>query len=354
MTRLDDDADKGGKARVKLSDVAARAGVGRSIASRVLNGDPTVSTRPETRHRIIAAARELNYTPNAIARGLKLARTNTLGLVLPNLAYAVNAEIIQGAERRAAAEGYVVLVADGDEFSREGTPYRQLLLEGRVDGLLVASATTSDQVLSAILSQRVPCVLVNRRGHGLPQSVSLDDAAGIRLALEHLAGLGHTRVAHVAGPHETDTGGRRAAGFREAAHALALDETATPVVEESFSEEGGYASIARLLALPEPPTAIVFASLAAAIGGIAGIVAAGLRVPEDMSIVGFHDAPIAAYLNPPLTTVRMALREMAEQAVDLLVRQIEGVEVASVVVTTEPVLVERGSTRAPESAAPSA
>ena len=334
-----------GRPRVKLSDVAAKAGVGRSIASRVLNGDPTVSTRPETRSRIIAAARELNYTPNAIARGLKLARTNTLGLVLPNLAYAVNAEIIRGAERRAAAEGYVVLAADGDEFSRDGGPYRRLLLEGRVDGLLVASATTSDQVLGAIAAQRVPCVLVNRRADGPPQSVSLDDAAGIRLATEHLAALGHTRIAHVAGPRETDTGRRRAAGFRNAASEFGLDLSADLIVEESFSEQGGYASIARLVSLPEPPTAIVFASLAAAVGGIAGIVAAGLRVPDDVSLVGFHDAPIAAYLNPPLTTVRMALREMAEKAVELLVCQIKGVEVASIVITTEPVLVERGSTR---------
>jgi LacI family transcriptional regulator len=150
----------------------------------------------------------------------------------------------------------------------------------------------------------------------------------------------------VAGPIETDTGRRRATGFRDAARALGLAEGTTPVVEESFSEQGGYASVARLLALPESPTAVVFASLAAAIGGIAGITAAGLSVPEDVSIVGFHDAPIAAYLNPPLTTVRMALREMAEKAVDLLVRQIAGIQVGSVVVTTEPVLVERSSTQA--------
>src|SRR5947208_13417343 len=140
----------------RLADVAREAGVGTSIASRVLNGDPTVTIRKETRDRILLAARELNYRPNAFARGLKLARTTTLGMVIPNLAYPVNAEIIRGAERRAAGEGYVMLLADAEEFDQAGEAYQRLLLEGRVDGLLIASASMSEGVLKELASQGLP------------------------------------------------------------------------------------------------------------------------------------------------------------------------------------------------------
>ena len=118
--------------RPRLIDVAAASGVTVSIASRVLNGDPTVSARNETRERIFEAARQLSYIPNALARGLRRSRTMTMGVVLPNLAYAVNAEIIRGAERRAVAEGYVVLIADAAEFGPTGTAYQRLVMEGRV------------------------------------------------------------------------------------------------------------------------------------------------------------------------------------------------------------------------------
>src|SRR3989440_3291506 len=182
---------RGSKSRgvVRLADVARAAEVGTSIVSRVLNGDPTVSIRPETRVRIETAARELNYRPNAFARGLKLQRTMTLGMVIPNLAYPVNAEIIRGAERRAAAAGYVMVVADADEFLQSGEAYRRLLLERRVDGLLIASATTSERFLAELSRQGLPFVLVNRRVPHVGPSVTVDDVDGMRLAVEHLVGL---------------------------------------------------------------------------------------------------------------------------------------------------------------------
>src|SRR6266545_1863569 len=136
---------------VRLADVARAAGVGTSITSRVLNNDPTVSVRDETRERILRAVRELNYRPNAFARGLKLARTMTIGLVIPNLAYPVNAEIIRGAQRASAAAGYVILLADADEFVQTGEAYHRLLHERRVDGLLIASASTDEVFLRDLM-----------------------------------------------------------------------------------------------------------------------------------------------------------------------------------------------------------
>jgi DNA-binding LacI/PurR family transcriptional regulator len=197
----------------RLTDVAKLAGVGTSIASRILNSDPTVGVRPETRARIVAAAQELNYSPNASARGLKLQRTTTVALVVPNLAYPVNIEIIRGAERAASAAGYVLVIADADEFLQAGMAYRRLLLEHRVDGLLLASATTSEPFLSDIVRTDLPLVLVNRRAGSLAPSVTVDDALGMRLAARHLLDLGHTTIAYVSGPPDADTAQRRLDGY---------------------------------------------------------------------------------------------------------------------------------------------
>jgi LacI family transcriptional regulator len=332
-----------GKA-VRLVDVANAAGVGASIASRVLNGDPTVSIRPETRERILAAAREFNYRPNAFARGLKLARTTTLGMVVPNLAYPVNAEIIRGAERRAAAAGYVMLLADSEEFLQAGEAFERLLRERRVDGLLIASATTSEAALAELAREGFPFVLVNRRVGRLGPSVTVDDSRGMQLGVEHLIALGHRRIAHIAGPKDADTARRRLAGFRAAIREAGLRLPSALVSEASMDEESGYAAMERLLAETPRPTAVAVWSLASAVGALAAARRRRISVPAELSFVGFHDAPIASYLDPPLTTVRMPLREMAERSVDVLLELVAGERASSFVVETAPVLVERAST----------
>jgi LacI family transcriptional regulator len=329
-------------------DVAAASGVTVSIASRVLNGDPTVSARAETRQRIFDAASELAYIPNAFARGLRRSRTMTMGIVLPNVAYAVNADIIRGAERSAAAEGYVVLIADAEEFGPTGTAYQRLVMEGRVDGLLVASSIAGEGALGSLPSLPLPVVHVNRRGDKFGVSVSVDDEAGIALAVDHLVRLGHTELGHVAGPKQIDTARRRRAGFsaRMLKHGLAAPRSR--IAEASLTEAGGFEATERLLATRRRPTAIVTSSFASAVGAISAIVGAGLRVPDDISVVAFHDAEIGEYLNPRLTTVRMPLAEMAAAAVHSLRRLIDGDEVADIVIRTpEPMLIERDSTARP-------
>jgi LacI family transcriptional regulator len=332
---------------VRLADVARAAGVGTSIVSRVLNADPTVSIRADTRERILVAARDLNYRPNAFARGLKLARTMTLGLVMPNLAYPVNAEIIRGAERRAAASGYVMLLADAEEFHQAGEAYQRLLLERRVDGLLIASASSTESFLEELALAGLPFVLLNRRVRHVGPSVTVDDARGMELAVEHLVGLGHRRIAHIAGPRDADTARRRLAGFRSGMKAAGLRVSTGAVVESPLEEEGGYRAMEQLLRRKPRPTAVAIWSLAAAVGAMAAAKRGGLAVPGELSLVGFHDAPIVAYLDPPLTTVRMPLGEMAERSVDSLLRLIAGRPVGDVVVRSSPALVLRASTGPP-------
>ncbi len=199
--------------RPRLADVAAAAGVTGSIASRVLNGDPTLSARPETRERVLAAAQQLGYSPNAFARGLRQSRTMTIGVVLPNLAYAVNADIIRGAERRALAEGYVVLIADAAELGPTGTAYQRLVLEGRVDGLLLASTLVGESRAKSTPKLPLPVVYVNRRGQRPGVSVSVDDEHGVALAVDHLVKLGHSALGQIGGPRDVDTARRRRTGF---------------------------------------------------------------------------------------------------------------------------------------------
>ena len=200
---------------VRLVDVATEAGVGTSVVSRVLNGDPTLSIRDETRQRIENTARRLEYRPNGFARGLKLAETMTIGLVI-NLGYSENAKLIAAIERAAAHRGYMTLLADASEFMSRGGSYGRLLMERRVDGLLMASGLGEDAFVRELRDYRLPIVVVNRRLRGVVPSVSLDDDLGMRVAVEHLIGLGHTKIAYIGGPPGNDVSRRRLAGYRAA------------------------------------------------------------------------------------------------------------------------------------------
>jgi LacI family transcriptional regulator len=240
-----------------------------------------------------------------------------------------------------------MLLADAEEFERTSDAYRQLLLERRVDGLLVASARASDDLVQELANQPLPFVLVNRRLAGVATTVSADDEAGFRLAVAHLAALGHVRIGHIAGPADADTARRRLTGFKQGLAQHRLELRPDYLVEAEFAEEGGFQAMTSLLSLATRPTAVTASSLAATIGALAATKRAGLRVPADISIVGFHDAPVAEYLDPPLTVVRMPLREMAERSVECLVRLIHGDSIVSEVVPTAPVLMRRASTAPP-------
>jgi LacI family transcriptional regulator len=321
----------------RLRDVAEAAGVDASVVSRVLSGDTRLSIRPETRQRVLDAAIRLDYRPNTAARTLKTARTMAIGMIVPDLANANYATIAQGAEDRAGTAGYVLLVASGSASER------LVDLHGRIDALLVGMATSETPRLGDF-REGLPALLVNRREPcGIP-SVTVDDEAGAAIATQHLISLGHRRIGHVAGPQNADTARRRLAGFRTAMQAAGLEAAPDLIAETTFDEAGGHVAAARLLRRAPRPTALFVANVRAAIGARAAATRLGLRVPEDLSIVGFHDIPLASYLVPPLTTVRMPLFEMGHQAVDNLLALLAGDEVDDVMVATPPELVVRAST----------
>jgi DNA-binding LacI/PurR family transcriptional regulator len=328
----------------RLVDVAEAAGVGTSIASRVLNRDPTVSIRSETRERILGAARKLNYRPNALARGLRLSRTMTIGMIVNLAYYYENAEILRAVERAAAVAGYLTLIADTADFLGRGEAYRRLLFERRVDGVLIASILVTDQYVRELEEEGLPFVVLNRRVRGVSATVSVDDALGVRLAVSHLAGLGHRRIGYLAGPVPVDPAGRRLAGFRAGMRAAGQRAARDLIVGCPVDDESVFRATLELLSREDRPTALIVWSPTAAIPALAAARERGLRLPSELSLVAYNDSPVARYLEPPLTTVRMPLEEMSTTAVDSLLRIIDGAHPRNRVTRTPPLLVERGST----------
>ena len=264
-----------------LGAVAHLAGVDPSTVSRVLRNDPVVRIRPATRERIIAAAAKLGYVPNVNARSLVLRRTMTLGLIIPSAANVVYDQIIKGAESAARAAGYVLLLTESSDFGGRGHG-----LSGAGPGR--ACRRPADRQRQP---QRLPartwsfertgnCVVLNRLIRGPIPSIIEDDERGMGTGVAHLAGLGHKRIACIAGPADIDTATRRLAGFKEAMRAAGLPIGQRYVQRAAFNEAGGFEAMMSLLRLANPPTAVAVSSLPAAIGALAACHDAGVAVPD--------------------------------------------------------------------------
>jgi LacI family transcriptional regulator len=302
------------RARVTLADVAAIARVDRAVVSRVVNKDPTLNIRQETRERVLAAIDELGYRTNVAARSLRTARAHMFGLFIPDFANPVYAEIIKGAEAEAASQGYVLVT--GSATGAGAGEYMDRLGQGRIDGLLLAGTRDEPGLIEQLDRAAVPWLMLNNRSRSVKRYVILDDERAAALAVEHLVRLGHRRIAHLAGPSGADTATRRSAGYSAAMSEAGLPEG--PIVAADYTPAGGAAAMASLLAVPEPPTAVFVANVASAIGAMESVRSAGLEIPRHVSIVAVHDLDLASYLFPALTTVRMPLAELGRRGVTLL------------------------------------
>ena len=336
-----------------LKDVARLAEVDPSTASRVLRGDPRQAVSVETRERIVDAARSLSYRPNALARGLRTRRMDTIGLIIPSLDNVGFSEVTHGIQAAAAAAGKLVMVVEADalRWTSDGNPdhYARMITDGRLDGLIVAFATLDDHFVTHLAERNLPLVLVNRRTVGLHGSVVVDDESGSVMAVQHLIGLGHHRIGLVGLEAETDTARRREHGYRRAMSdgARTIDEAW--IANAAPNEAGGREAIARLLGIrsDKRPTAIFAASLLGAIGVLAGVREAGFGVPADISLIAFNDHPLAAHLSPPLTTIRMPNHRMGMEAVRMLLDAVDGKPVYDLMVDDKPEMVIRVSTASP-------
>lgn len=325
----------------RLRDVAELAQVDASVVSRVLSGDQRLSIRAETRKRVLDAVAQLDYRPNRSARSLAMARTLAVGAIVPGFADPNYARVVAGAEDHAHSAGYLLLLCSGSA----GTRMEEL--QGRVDGVLIHPATPDPTRPEDF--GRIPAVLVARREQWGPPVVLVDDRAGAELACRYLATLGHRRIAHLSGNQGIDPGNRRHQGYRDALRAAGLEERPEWVVQTSFDEVGGHLAASEVLGLDPAlrPTAIFASNDLIALGALAAIKQAGLRVPEDVSLISFHDVPFVSYLDPPLTTVRMPLVELGRRGMHKLLRLIDGHEVDDEIISEAPELVVRASTGPP-------
>jgi len=341
--------------RARLVDVAEAAGVSKATVSKVLNGRQELSVRPETRRRIHEVAAAMGYRPHSGARALRGGSTHALALLVPELANPTYVTIARGAYQRAREKGYLSLLAEDFGGQEADESFNDLVQEGRVDGLLIASTRPGHPLMEALRTAPVPHVFLNRSVEGSGRNVTMDVARSSVTALDHLHGLGHRAIGHIGGPPGIAPSDARERAFLRHAQALGLSDH--PVGRGDFTEADGRNAALELLrpAVDDgrpPVTALFASSLAQAIGAMAAIRHLGLRVPDDVSLVGNDDLPIADYLTPPLTTVAMPLYELGSAAVDALLAAIEGAPAGDVVVPTQPRLVLRGSTAAPGGSTP--
>lgn len=320
--------------RPTLHDVAARAGVSKSLASLALQGSPKVSEA--RRAAVLAAADELGYRPNRTASSLVRQRTHTIGVHILDLHNPVFAEILDGVQEAVRGHDYSTLLVTGNADARTERTEITRLLESRVEGLVLIAHRLSDDDLSAIAAE-VPTVVVTWRTLGIRglDSVSGDDLAGAGLAVDHLVGLGHASIAHISGGDNRIARERRA-GYERA---MARHGLAPLVVDGAFSEAGGHAGA--MAAVDTGASALVVGNDLAAIGALAALRERGLRVPRDVSVVGYDGMRLLESLD--VTTVAQPLAEMGRLAADLLVARIADPGGPPVHRQVETRLVARGS-----------
>lgn len=333
------------RSRYTQRDVAALARVDPSVISRVINDDPSLSISAATRRRVLATIEELGYRPNITARGLRLARSFTIGFIVPDITNPGYIPLITSVQRRAEERGYVVIIGGVEGEARSVDAFVAGLSQGRVDGLLVASARVSNDVIRQLIANDPRIVLINRRVGGVESYVAVDDEGASRMAVEHLTGLGHRQIAHIAGVRGVDTAERRRDAFVRAA----LDVGASCAVEaiDAWTARGGYEAAYRLFERETRVTGVYIVNGLVALGVLKALRDLRIEVPGQVSVVTYHDSVLAEFASPPLTAIRMPFADAGRSAVDLLIDLIDGKEGRPVLIQGEPILIQRDSSGPP-------
>ncbi|MDX6326648.1 MAG: LacI family transcriptional regulator [Nocardioidaceae bacterium] len=333
-----------------LRDVAEAAGVHAATASRALNPTTRGLVNAETARRVIKVAEQLGYRPNPIARGLKTSKSGTVGIVLPDLTNPLFPPIVRGIEEVLEPAGYSGLIVNTDNDPSREQMQIEHLRSRQVEGLIVATARVDHPLMGQLHREGVVMVMVNRRPEGVDvPSITPDDAAGVELAVRHLAQLGHTRIAHVAGPQTTSTGVSRLRAFRATVRHLGLeDDPALVATATHWSEGAGADGLRRLLADGVDFTAVFAGNDLIALGCYDVFFERGIACPDDISVVGFNDMPFLDKLRPPLTTIAIPHQQIGAEAARLLLDAIADPARAARSVMLPLSLVVRGSTAPPK------
>ena len=319
-----------------IQDVAKAAGVAPITVSRVLNNSGYASE--ETRARVEAAIAALGYVPNTLARGLRSKRTQTLALIMTDITNPFFTLIARGVEDTASNAGYTVIFCNTDESEAEEEKYVNIIVQKQVDGVLLVPACSNSKSVKFLQSNEIPVVLIDRSIPDIPTDlVRCNSAEGAYNLVRYLIELGHQRIVTITGPHVVSTSEDRASGYEQAMIEAKL-ERYIQVYYGPFTHESGYELTGQALALDPHPTAIFGANNFISIGVLKALRDAGLRVPEDVSVVGFDDLPVSLIVDPILTVVSQPAYEMGSKATDLLLKRISAQlpeEIHEVVLPTE-------------------
>lgn len=311
---------------ITLKQLSLLAGAHPSTVARVLHADPRQRVSAELRERIMTLAREHDYRPNSVARSLRTKRTSVFGVLIPDIANPFFASVLRGMEDAAAERDYSVILTNTDDQEAREAHGLAMLRDRQVDGLLLATARLHDPAIEQLAQGQTPFVLVNRHTDPItPNAVVPDDYAGGVTAVEHLLELGHRRIAHIAGADDASTGHLRQQAYHDTLRRHGVDHAPDQdalLVPGSFREAGGYDAMRALLDLAEPPTAVFAVNDLAALGAVQAITEAGLRVPDDISVVGFNDLFHASHMTPSLTTMQVPHRAMGVRAVERLISMV--------------------------------
>jgi len=320
-----------------IRDVARRAQVSVASVSRVLNRLENVSEG--TRNRVTDAVRELGYVPHAGARSLSLAKTNAIGVVLPDFHGEFFSEIVRGMDREASRHGYMLLLSNVHAGSEQSANAMRAM-RGRVDGLVILAPHLTEDELAHAVPSGTPAVLINTRGDaGGHPGVRLDNVAGCEAVADHLASLGRKRIVHIAGAPGNIDAIERAEAFKAAAERRGVD---VEVVQGDFAEESGEMVINALLKSGRKFDGVFAANDMMASGALQALKHAGVRVPEEVAVVGFDDIPLAKHIG--LTTVQVHIAELGERALDRLLAILTGEQEPGGQELHKPQLVIRSTT----------
>ena len=334
--------------KITLKEVAVRAGVSYQTVSKVLNRQAQVSK--ETEQRIMDAVHELGYRPNQIARNMRVMRSHMIGYswvpTAPNQANHILDQFLSSMVLEAEAAGYHLLPFPYREGDAHVDDYRELINTGRVDGFVLSSVNYNDPRIEFLLQRSFPFVAFGRSNPELDfPYVDVDGAAGLVQAVHHLLYLGHRRVAVIAWPEDSRVGQERLRGYIETMQSGGVEVCQEWVERGEGTYEFGREAASRLLSLPvaERPTAIVALNDTQAIGALHAARAYGLEVGQDLSIIGFDDAPMSQYLLPPMTTIRQPIREAGRKCVEILLALMRGEQPRERQALLQPELIIRAS-----------
>ncbi|KMM36778.1 LacI family DNA-binding transcriptional regulator [Guptibacillus hwajinpoensis] len=305
-----------------MIDVARLANVSTATVSRVIQNPETV--KEKTRTKVLKAIDELNYQPNILARYFRRTETKTILVMVPSIANNVFPQMIEGIDLVANQSGYKVLLGNTNQEPDKAYSYIEELKQKQVDGMILLTTRLDYQIISE-LGDDYPVVLTSDYIEGLTApTVAIDNISSARVAVEHLLQLGHQRVGIITGPLDIPLSRDRLKGYRQALLERDIGVESVLIQEGSHSYESGYNQMQKFLALDKSPTAIFAANDTMAMGAIKAVKAHGLRVPEDVAVVGFDNIQFSAIFEPALTTIAQPFIEMGKRSMELLLKQIKG------------------------------